>query len=153
MSSNESAAYEIMKSLDVDYVLIIFGGVIGYSGDDINKFLWMVRIAEGEHPKDIRVSGCTRLSLWPAAEADWLLFVWLDDHERDCWFLLLSTDVCLIFVSVLFSMIWFVKISEPESGMHVNCGRLFIYCDSNVMNHWEMSWTMRGKSHFHMMIN
>lgn len=55
MSSNESAAYQIMRSLDVDYVLIIFGGVIGYSGDDINKFLWMVRIAEGEHPKDIRV--------------------------------------------------------------------------------------------------
>ena len=55
MSSNESAAYEIMRSLDVDYVLIIFGGVIGYSGDDINKFLWMVRIAEGEHPRDIRV--------------------------------------------------------------------------------------------------
>ncbi|MGH0160304.1 UNVERIFIED_CONTAM: hypothetical protein FKN15_072140 [Acipenser sinensis] len=56
MSSNESAAYQIMQSLDVDYVLIIFGGVIGYSGDDINKFLWMVRIAEGEHPKDIRES-------------------------------------------------------------------------------------------------
>lgn len=55
MSSNETAAYKIMRSLDVDYVLIIFGGVIGYSGDDINKFLWMVRIAEGEHPKDIRV--------------------------------------------------------------------------------------------------
>lgn len=55
MSSNETAAYEIMRSLDVDYVLIIFGGVIGYSGDDINKFLWMVRIAEGEHPRDIRV--------------------------------------------------------------------------------------------------
>ena len=30
---------------------MIFGGVIGYSGDDINKFLWMVRIAEGEHPQ------------------------------------------------------------------------------------------------------
>lgn len=56
MSSNESAAYDIMRSLDVDYVLVIFGGVIGYSGDDINKFLWMVRIAEGEHPKDIRES-------------------------------------------------------------------------------------------------
>uniref|UniRef100_A0A8C0NKA6 Dolichyl-diphosphooligosaccharide--protein glycosyltransferase subunit STT3B n=1 Tax=Canis lupus familiaris TaxID=9615 RepID=A0A8C0NKA6_CANLF len=56
MSSNESAAYKIMRSLDVDYVLVIFGGVIGYSGDDINKFLWMVRIAEGEHPKDIRES-------------------------------------------------------------------------------------------------
>ncbi|GAB1599309.1 dolichyl-diphosphooligosaccharide--protein glycosyltransferase subunit STT3B-like [Argonauta hians] len=56
MSSNESAAYDIMRSLDVNYVLVIFGGVIGYSGDDINKFLWMVRIAEGEHPKDIRES-------------------------------------------------------------------------------------------------
>ncbi|ETN69475.1 hypothetical protein NECAME_15282 [Necator americanus] len=54
MSSNESAAYEIMRELDVDYVLVIFGGVIGYSGDDINKFLWMVRIAEGEHPKEIK---------------------------------------------------------------------------------------------------
>ena len=43
MSSNESAAFEIMTELDVDYVLVIFGGVIGYSGDDINKFLWMVR--------------------------------------------------------------------------------------------------------------
>jgi dolichyl-diphosphooligosaccharide--protein glycosyltransferase len=54
MSSNESEAFKIMQSLDVDYVLVIFGGLIGYSGDDINKFLWMVRIAEGEHPKDIR---------------------------------------------------------------------------------------------------
>ena len=60
MSSNESAAYEIMRALDVDYVLVIFGGVIGYSGDDINKFLWMVRIAEGEHPKDIKVSAAER---------------------------------------------------------------------------------------------
>lgn len=56
MSSNETEAYKIMRSLDVDYVLVIFGGLIGYSGDDINKFLWMVRIAEGEHPKDIRES-------------------------------------------------------------------------------------------------
>jgi len=56
MSSNESAAYDIMTDLDVDYVLVIFGGVIGYSGDDINKFLWMVRIAEGEHPQDIKES-------------------------------------------------------------------------------------------------
>ncbi|XP_075261616.1 dolichyl-diphosphooligosaccharide--protein glycosyltransferase subunit STT3B-like [Convolutriloba macropyga] len=56
MSSNESRAYEIMRSLDVDYVLVIFGGLIGYSGDDINKFLWMVRIAEGEHPQEIKES-------------------------------------------------------------------------------------------------
>ncbi len=56
MSSTEDKAYKIMRMLGVDYVLVIFGGVIGYSGDDINKFLWMVRIAEGEHPQDIKVS-------------------------------------------------------------------------------------------------
>lgn len=62
MASTEPEAYKIMTSLDVDYVLVIFGGVIGYSGDDINKFLWMVRIAEGEHPKDIRVRNYSSLS-------------------------------------------------------------------------------------------
>jgi len=34
-----------MRELNVDYVLVIFGGLTGYSSDDINKFLWMVRIA------------------------------------------------------------------------------------------------------------
>ncbi|XP_076819857.1 dolichyl-diphosphooligosaccharide--protein glycosyltransferase subunit STT3B-like isoform X2 [Clavelina lepadiformis] len=56
MASTEEKSIEIMRMLDVDYVLIIFGGMIGYSGDDINKFLWMVRIAEGEHPQDIKES-------------------------------------------------------------------------------------------------
>ncbi|XP_021729753.1 dolichyl-diphosphooligosaccharide--protein glycosyltransferase subunit STT3B [Chenopodium quinoa] len=50
MSSYEDEAYEIMKSLDVDYVLVVFGGVTGYSSDDINKFLWMVRIGGGVFP-------------------------------------------------------------------------------------------------------
>ena len=49
MSSREEVSYPIMKQHEVDYVLIVFGGLLGYSGDDINKFLWMVRIAEGEH--------------------------------------------------------------------------------------------------------
>ncbi|ORZ40685.1 Oligosaccharyl transferase STT3 subunit-domain-containing protein [Catenaria anguillulae PL171] len=53
MASNEDAAYEIMQRLDVDYVLVIFGGLIGYSGDDINKFLWMIRIGEGVFPDHI----------------------------------------------------------------------------------------------------
>ncbi|XP_050684632.1 dolichyl-diphosphooligosaccharide--protein glycosyltransferase subunit STT3A [Leptidea sinapis] len=44
MASSEDKAYEIMRELDVDYVLVIFGGLVGYSSDDINKFLWMVRI-------------------------------------------------------------------------------------------------------------
>lgn len=50
MSSYEHEAYEIMQSLDVDYVLVVFGGVTGYSSDDINKFLWMVRIGGGVFP-------------------------------------------------------------------------------------------------------
>ncbi|CAH8486175.1 unnamed protein product [Schistosoma guineensis] len=33
MASSEEEAYEIMKELDVDYVLVIFGGVLGYSSD------------------------------------------------------------------------------------------------------------------------
>lgn len=48
MSSREEVSYPIMKQHEVDYVLVVFGGLLGYSGDDINKFLWMVRIAEGE---------------------------------------------------------------------------------------------------------
>jgi dolichyl-diphosphooligosaccharide--protein glycosyltransferase len=39
MASNEEDSYEIFSKLDVDYVLVIFGGMAGYSGDDINKFL------------------------------------------------------------------------------------------------------------------
>ncbi|XP_078440061.1 staurosporin and temperature sensitive 3-like b [Wolffia australiana] len=50
MSSYEDEAYEIMQSLDVSYVLVVFGGVTGYSSDDINKFLWMVRIGGGVFP-------------------------------------------------------------------------------------------------------
>lgn len=50
MASNESEAYKIMQMLDVDYVLVIFGGLSGYSSDDINKFLWMVRIGGGVFP-------------------------------------------------------------------------------------------------------
>ncbi|KAL0088983.1 Oligosaccharyl transferase STT3 subunit-domain-containing protein [Phycomyces blakesleeanus] len=56
MSSNEEDSYEIMKQHDVDYVLVIFGGLLGYSGDDINKYLWMIRIAEGVWPDKIKES-------------------------------------------------------------------------------------------------
>ncbi|GLV39026.1 Catalytic subunit 3A of the oligosaccharyltransferase complex [Carabus blaptoides fortunei] len=56
MASSEEKAYEIMKELDVNYVLVIFGGLTGYSSDDINKFLWMVRIGgsteRGAHIKE-----------------------------------------------------------------------------------------------------
>jgi dolichyl-diphosphooligosaccharide--protein glycosyltransferase len=54
MSSPEEVAYPILRKHDVDYVLVIFGGLIGYSGDDINKFLWMVRISQGVWPDEIQ---------------------------------------------------------------------------------------------------
>jgi len=54
MSSSEEVAYPILRKHDVDYILVIFGGLIGYSGDDINKFLWMVRIAQGVWPDEIQ---------------------------------------------------------------------------------------------------
>eukprot|EP00850_Spirogloea_muscicola_P022762 SM000310S11953 [mRNA] locus=s310:22945:30889:- [translate_table: standard] len=50
MSSREREAWEIFSSLDVKYVLVVFGGLVGYSSDDINKFLWMVRIGGGVFP-------------------------------------------------------------------------------------------------------
>ena len=45
MASSEEDALPLMRQLDVDYVLVIFGGAVGYSSDDINKFLWMVRLS------------------------------------------------------------------------------------------------------------
>ncbi|KAI5789119.1 Oligosaccharyl transferase STT3 subunit-domain-containing protein [Geopyxis carbonaria] len=54
MSSSEEVSYPILRQHDVDYVLVIFGGLLGYSGDDINKFLWMIRIAEGVWPDEVK---------------------------------------------------------------------------------------------------
>lgn len=33
MASSEEKSYEIMRELDVNYVLVIFGGLTGYSSD------------------------------------------------------------------------------------------------------------------------
>ncbi|KAL2122480.1 hypothetical protein VTJ04DRAFT_2935 [Mycothermus thermophilus] len=54
MASSEEVSYPIMRQHEVDYVLVVFGGLLGYSGDDINKFLWMVRIAEGIWPDEVK---------------------------------------------------------------------------------------------------
>lgn len=56
MASREEVSYPILKKHDVDYVLIIFGGLIGFSGDDINKYLWMIRIAQGVWPNEVKES-------------------------------------------------------------------------------------------------
>jgi len=51
MASTEDEAVKIARHLDANYVLVIFGGLANYSGDDISKFLWMVRIAAGVFPQ------------------------------------------------------------------------------------------------------
>ena len=45
MSSPEQVAWRLARLMDANYMLVIFGGACGYDGDDINKFLWMPRIA------------------------------------------------------------------------------------------------------------
>jgi dolichyl-diphosphooligosaccharide--protein glycosyltransferase len=37
--------------MGADYVLVVFGGVANFRGDDISKFLWMIRIAAGVFPQ------------------------------------------------------------------------------------------------------
>ena len=44
MASDEAHAYEIMRELDVDYVLVIFGGLISYSSDGKQKLILNVMI-------------------------------------------------------------------------------------------------------------
>lgn len=54
MSVDEEHAYPILQQHDVDYILVVFGGALGFSGDDINKFLWMVRISQGIWPDEVQ---------------------------------------------------------------------------------------------------
>lgn len=51
MASPEKKAWKIYRYLDVEYVFVVFGALIGYPSDDINKFLWMVRIGGGVFPE------------------------------------------------------------------------------------------------------
>eukprot|EP01059_Diplonema_ambulator_P033232 TRINITY_DN6861_c0_g2_i1.p1 TRINITY_DN6861_c0_g2~~TRINITY_DN6861_c0_g2_i1.p1 ORF type:complete len:708 (+),score=135.71 TRINITY_DN6861_c0_g2_i1:87-2210(+) len=51
LASDEEECYRIMRKLDVDYVLVVFGGLVGYSSDDIGKFLWMIKIAGSVYPE------------------------------------------------------------------------------------------------------
>ena len=51
MATDEEESFRICKMLDANYALVIFGGYSGYSGDDVNKFIWMIRIAAGFYPR------------------------------------------------------------------------------------------------------
>ena len=49
--SPEKEAHAVATSLGANYVLVVFGGVISLTGDDLAKFLWFVRIAGGVFPE------------------------------------------------------------------------------------------------------
>jgi hypothetical protein len=51
MASTEDKAYEIMRELDVDYVLVIFGGLTGYSSDGENFH----RLNMGSMSRDVHI--------------------------------------------------------------------------------------------------
>ena len=44
-TSSEEEAHEKLLRMDVDYVMVTFGGMVTYGSDDIAKFMWMARIA------------------------------------------------------------------------------------------------------------
>ena len=52
MASSEDRAYEIMRELDVNYVLVIFGGLTGYSSDGKRSLL----VANFKHSKNLLCS-------------------------------------------------------------------------------------------------
>ncbi|KAF9048148.1 Oligosaccharyl transferase STT3 subunit-domain-containing protein [Rhodocollybia butyracea] len=53
LSSPEEIAYPILRQHNVDYAFI-FSSLLGYSGDDINKFFWMAGIGQGVSPDVIQ---------------------------------------------------------------------------------------------------
>ena len=58
----EEEGYNIAKFLGADYVLVIFGGLTNFSGDDISKFIWMIRIA-GKTTLPFLICDCSRCLL------------------------------------------------------------------------------------------
>ena len=50
-ANEEEESFRLCKMLDANYVLVIFGGFSSYSGDDINKFIWIIRITSGYYPR------------------------------------------------------------------------------------------------------
>ena len=51
MATDKKESFRIYKMLDANYALVIFGRFSGYSGDDVHKFIWMIRIAPGYYPR------------------------------------------------------------------------------------------------------
>jgi hypothetical protein len=39
-----------MRAMGVDYVMVVFGGHAAFDSDDLNKLVWMCRIADEQFP-------------------------------------------------------------------------------------------------------
>lgn len=45
----EHKAYKELINLDADYIMVLFGGKVNYSSDDVNKAYWIFKITSGFH--------------------------------------------------------------------------------------------------------
>ncbi|GFE55569.1 oligosaccharyl transferase STT3 [Babesia ovis] len=50
-ASEERDAYKMLKLLNVDYVMVVYGGIAKHEMDDMVKFMWMSKIAATEFPQ------------------------------------------------------------------------------------------------------
>lgn len=84
MASTEERAYEIMRELDVSYVLVIFGGLTGYSSDG-KSHLSIDRS---------RKIPCLFSTLWPFLAFVWRPSLWTADINKFLWMVRIggSTD-------------------------------------------------------------
>ena len=53
MVSTEARAHELLHSLGVEYVMVVFGGVTGYAFDDMSNFQLMAKIASAGFSEEI----------------------------------------------------------------------------------------------------
>lgn len=51
LASTEEEGYRLARHMGATHILVVFGGLANFSGDDISKFLWMIRIAAGVFPQ------------------------------------------------------------------------------------------------------
>lgn len=50
----EAQAWELTRALGAEYVVVVFGGLAAYQSDDLNKLVWMCRLADEHFPTQPR---------------------------------------------------------------------------------------------------
>jgi asparagine N-glycosylation enzyme membrane subunit Stt3 len=133
MSSTEEVAYPILRKHDVDYVLVIFGGLIGYSGDDINKFLWMVRIAQGVWPDEIQEPD------YFTAQGEYKIDDQASTTMKNCLMYKMSYYRCVYLLSLHCDVRSEVNIGSPS---YLEVVKLLIAFAVNKCQKWALLWTI-----------